>query len=77
MKVSLGGGDRVLGQACPKCRRESIVYNGNYWCILCSWVMDRNVPRITNAFLTQCFNEAKEKMDTKTMYTMVFYMMRS
>lgn len=48
-------GDPVQGQQCPRCRRQSVVYNGNYWCTRCSWVMGpQGQPRrIIAAYLVQ------------------------
>lgn len=55
-------GDPVEGQLCPKCRQESVVYNGNYFCVreTCDWAMAERhtVHRIVKAYLIQRFERA-------------------
>jgi len=34
----------VVGAVCPDCGHPSVVYNGNYFCDRCEWVMDQNDP---------------------------------
>ena len=48
--------DLVIGQSCPKCGHRSVVYNGNYWCERCTWVMPergKHNDRIIKAYLLQ------------------------
>jgi len=51
------GGDPVAGQACPRCKNFSVVYNGNYFCKSCTWAMpERQTARhkqIIVAYLIQ------------------------
>ncbi|MDP9904743.1 hypothetical protein [Arthrobacter bambusae] len=48
-------GNPVRGQSCPRCHRDSIVYNGNYWCTECPWAMSEQgrPKRIVAAYLAQ------------------------
>ena len=78
-KGTWDSGDPVLGVSCPKCRQQEVVYNGNYWCMHCSWVMPENGKHnkaIIEAYLNQCYFEAKKKGDKKTMEHMLFYIER-
>lgn len=71
-------GDPVIGQKCPWCRKETVVYNGNYFCIneKCEWSMSDNEQpkRIIVAYLWQRYYEAKDKGDEETMHRMMFYL---
>jgi len=55
-------GEHVVGVKCPKCKRKSILYNGNYFCGGCSWAMSerrsRSNDRIIVAYLRQCRGRA-------------------
>jgi hypothetical protein len=50
-------GDPIRGAKCPKCKQEAVVYNGNYWCSECPWIMGENRTvtndRIVVAYLRQ------------------------
>ena len=50
-------GDPVRGVKCPKCKQEGVVYNGNYWCSECPWIMGEahslKNDRIIVAYLRQ------------------------
>ena len=62
--------DLVAGQSCPKCGRQSVVYNGNYFCESCTWVMPekgKHNGRIIKAYLVQRWNAAKKKGDQEEM----------
>ena len=60
--------DLVRGVKCPKCKRETVVYNGNYFCDNedCDWVMSENArgraralhKNIIRTYLTQRHEEA-------------------
>lgn len=54
-------GDLVRGQVCPKCGWFKVVYNGNYFCQGCDWVMSKEVPRIIKAYLIQRLTSALEE----------------
>ena len=72
-------GDPVLGQPCPRCHQQEVVYNGNYWCNRCTWVMPekgKHNKRIIKAYLNQCYFKAKDEKDKETMETMLFYLRR-
>jgi hypothetical protein len=53
-----------------------VVYNGNYWCEHCDWVMgEKGSPRrIIDEYLNQRFEEAEVKGDQDEMDRMRFYM---
>lgn len=36
-------GDMVDGERCPECGGV-VVYNGNYFCIACPWIMAHTMP---------------------------------
>ena len=78
-RMEIEAGWRVLDQLCPKCRRESVVYNGNYYCEReqeCGWVMKEGhtVKRIVVAYLRQCWEAAKEAHDVERMERMEAYL---
>lgn len=70
-------GEPVLGQACPRCRRiATVVYNGNYWCSVCPWVMSEGgrPRRIIAAFLIQERQRYQERGDADGVARMEFYL---
>lgn len=71
-------GDHVKGVACPKCRRETVVYNGNYYCDECSWAMpEAETPSsraIIKAYLLQRLTAAQEAGNAKEIERMSFYL---
>jgi uncharacterized protein CbrC (UPF0167 family) len=62
-------GDPVRGQACPCCRRRSVVYDGNYYCESCPWTMgdDERPKRIIKAYLIQRWLRASAADDPDEM----------
>jgi hypothetical protein len=62
-------GDPVKGQKCPACKREQVVYNGNYFCTNCDWAMgEQNRPtRIIRAYLMQRWLLAEKTSDKPEM----------
>lgn len=72
------GGDHVKGIQCPKCKKETVVYNGNYFCLYCIWAMpEQETPEnnlIIQTYLNQRFEEAEDEGDQETMDRMKFYM---
>lgn len=69
--------DTVREQRCPKCRRiDTVVYNGNYWCTRCPWIMgERSRPkRIIVAYLRQCHQECTQRGDAAGAKRMEFYL---
>lgn len=70
-------GDPVVGEPCPRCHKETVVYNGNYWCISCTWVMpEKGIAnnRIIKAYLSQRHHEAASAGNTEEMAQMAFYL---
>jgi uncharacterized Zn finger protein (UPF0148 family) len=71
-------GDLVLGVRCPRCGREEVVYNGNYFCDECDWVMperrSRTNDHIVKTYLIQRRAAAIEKDDTDEVERMEFYL---
>ena len=79
MKVKIhSGNNHVKDVRCPACSKETVVYNGNYFCEHCTWAMgERRTPAynlIIHTYLNQCFEAAEDKNDQKTMDLMKFYM---
>lgn len=71
-------GDLVRGKECPQCKRETVVYNGNYFCddSECGWAMEEFGPEygIVKAYLIQRLKAAQEKGNTKEQQAMSFYL---
>ena len=69
-------GDLVVGQTCPRCRRETVVYNGNYFCTLCDWAMGEagRPRRIQQAYLVQCYRQAEAVGDEAEMHRFATYL---
>ena len=69
-------GDPVEGQACPRCQRHTVVYNGNYFCTDCEWVMGEagRPKRIQRAYLIQKYREAEAKGDKYEMGRLTTYL---
>ena len=82
-------GDPVIGVSCPKCQQGQVVYNGNYFCDTCSWVMqDRYTPtgrlrktkeakrdaEIVRTYLLQRRREAVANGDPKEVERMDLYL---
>lgn len=69
-------GNPVVGEPCPKCRRKTIVYNGNYFCTHCNWAMgEADRPhRITIAYLIQERDRALESDDIERANVMRRYL---
>ena len=73
----MSSGDPVIGQECPRCHQEEVVYNGNYWCDHCTWVMPENGKhndRIIKAYLIQKFLEYQADGDQQGMDHIGFYL---
>jgi hypothetical protein len=62
---SFRSGDPVLGEKCPGCHWESVVYNGNYFCTHCEWAMGEGgrPARIIKAYLLQRLLKAEAAND--------------
>lgn len=69
--------DPVRGQACPKCRRYTVVYDGNYFCSACPWAMSESgrPDRIVKAYLTQRWLKAKAAGDENEMARIGTYLL--
>lgn len=70
-------GDPVDDEVCPKCRHiGSIVYNGNYWCTRCPWVMAEcgRPKRIVAAYLRQKKAEYLARGDEQNAARMEFHL---
>ena len=78
-------GDLVVDALCPKCKRHTVVYNGNYWCTNhdgCGWVMGetptgkvrKRDKAIIAEYLNQRFEAAEDKGNQDEMDRMRFYM---
>lgn len=70
-------GEPVLGQTCPHCRKlGTVVYNGNYWCSVCPWVMSESgrPKRIIVAFLIQERQRFQARGDAEGVARMEFYL---
>ena len=73
-------GDWVKGVDCPRCKRPTVVYNGNYFCAMpkCGWVMSerRSVANdhIIRVYLSQRLTRAEEKGDARDAAAMRFYL---
>lgn len=70
-------GDLVRGESCPRCRRWTVVYDGNYSCTSCPWVMgDAGSPkRIVKAYLVQRWLRAKAADDEDEMARIGMYLL--
>lgn len=76
-------GDLVVGQFCPKCEQEALVYNGNYSCTECGWVMPergngRETARerqIIRAYLLQRLHEAEAKGDQAEIDRITYFLL--
>jgi hypothetical protein len=73
---SFDDGDLVEGQLCPWCHQEQVVYNGNFFCTNCEWVMgDGNRPkRIVRAYLVQRYLQAERAGDQAEMSRLAHYL---
>jgi hypothetical protein len=73
-------GDWVKAVTCPRCKQESVVYNGNYFCgfASCGWAMSErrsdSSDHIIRIYLSQRLTEAEEKGDTVDAAAMRFYL---
>jgi ribosomal protein L37E len=73
------GGDLVQRASCPRCGRKSVLYNGNYWCHECGWVMPERQTeahrQIIKAYLIQRHQEAEAKGDEREKARMAEYLL--
>lgn len=71
-------GDHVRGVACPRCRRKTVVYDGNYYCDECSWVMPEaetsSSRAIIKTYLLQRLTAAREAENEEEVQRMSFYL---
>lgn len=70
-------GDPVHDEACPRCRHVgTIVYNGNYWCTRCPWVMAEGgrPKRIIAAYLRQERAKYLDRGDAENAGRMEFHL---
>ena len=69
-------GDLVVGVKCPKCRQESVVYNGNYYCDSCEWAMEENGPEygIVKKYLIQRLLAAQKSGNETDVEAMSFHL---
>jgi hypothetical protein len=78
------GDDLVRGVTCPRCKRESVVYNGNYFCehTGCGWAMSERArgrakvvhDKIVKTYLLQRRAEGEARGDQRTVDRMDFYL---
>ena len=70
-------GDPVHHEPCPRCRHVgTVVYNGNYWCTRCPWVMAEGgrPKRIIGAYLRQLKTDYLARGDARNVALMESYL---
>lgn len=70
-------GDPVHDEPCPRCRHVgTVVYNGNYWCTRCPWVMaEGGRPKhIIGAYLRQLKTKYLARDDARNAALMESYL---
>jgi hypothetical protein len=74
---SIVSGDPVEDELCPRCRHVgTVVYNGNYWCTRCPWIMAEGgrPKRIIISYLRQKMSEYLTRGDAKNAARMEFHL---
>lgn len=80
--VDLTTGNKSLHSAmCPKCQHTKLVYNGDYFCTNCDWVMNSENPSeyervIYLSYLVDEYLRAWAKQDKESMKRVFFYIER-
>jgi hypothetical protein len=75
--ASILSGDPVHDEPCPRCHRVgTVVYNGNYWCTKCPWVMAEGgrPKRIIASYLRQKKAEYLANGDSENAARMEFHL---